>query len=55
VTLTNVPVMAAARSRTKVSVAASAGPVPPIIGLPWAEPLSNARMTPDPCWIIWRA
>jgi hypothetical protein len=37
-----------------VSIAASAGPVPPIIGLPCAEPLSSARITPDPCSAICR-
>src|SRR5215212_8034228 len=47
--------ISAARLRMKVSVAASAGPVPPIIGLPLADPLSNARMTPDPCSIMRRA
>jgi hypothetical protein len=39
----------------KVSIAASAGPVLPIIGLPWEEPLLSARMTPEPCSIMWRA
>ena len=37
-----------ARLRTNVSIAASAGPVLPIIGLLWAEPLLSARMTPEP-------
>jgi hypothetical protein len=44
-----------ARLRMKVSMAASAGPVLPIIGLPWAEPLLSARMTPEPRSVMWRA
>src|SRR5215210_2669907 len=47
--------ISAARLRTKVSVAASAGPVLPIMGLPLADPLSSARMTPDPCSTMPRA
>ncbi len=38
-----------AKARISVSMAASAGHVPPISGLACAEPLFSARITPDPC------
>jgi len=42
------------------SVAASAGPVPPIAHTSGdvqasPEPLVTMRMTPDPYWTMWRA